>query len=37
FFSILDTALPLELLDHELNRLCAFGGAEPAEALDSEK
>lgn len=33
FFSILDTALPLELLDHELNRLCAFGGAE---SLNSE-
>ncbi|KAG7388028.1 hypothetical protein PHYPSEUDO_013280 [Phytophthora pseudosyringae] len=37
FFSILDAALPLELLDRELDRLCAFGGAEPAEELPSEK
>ncbi|RLN51708.1 hypothetical protein BBJ29_004512 [Phytophthora kernoviae] len=31
FFSIVDTALPLDLLEHEMNRLYAFGGAEPAE------
>jgi hypothetical protein len=36
FFSVLDAALPLELLDHELNRLCAFGGAEAADAVVSE-
>ncbi|GMF53206.1 unnamed protein product [Phytophthora fragariaefolia] len=29
FFSILDAALPFELLEHEMNRLCAFGGADP--------
>ncbi|OWZ12514.1 hypothetical protein PHMEG_00014314 [Phytophthora megakarya] len=31
FFSIIDATLPLELLDHELDRLCAFGGAEPGD------
>ncbi|KAG7397780.1 hypothetical protein PHYBOEH_000234 [Phytophthora boehmeriae] len=37
FFSILDTALPLDLLEHEMNRLCAFGGAEPAELSKDEQ
>ncbi|KAG2767234.1 hypothetical protein PC129_g23182 [Phytophthora cactorum] len=35
-FSILDAALPLELVDRELDRLCAFGGAEPVQQLHSE-
>lgn len=37
FFSILDAALPLELLEHEMNRLCAFGGADPATTSEPDK
>ncbi|RLN47256.1 hypothetical protein BBJ28_00002351 [Nothophytophthora sp. Chile5] len=32
FFAVLNASLPLELLEHEINRLCAFGGAESTES-----
>ncbi|KAG6609773.1 uncharacterized protein IUM83_01021 [Phytophthora cinnamomi] len=37
FFSILDAALPPDLLEHEMNRLCAFGGADPATTSESDE
>ncbi|RLN87177.1 hypothetical protein BBJ28_00002830 [Nothophytophthora sp. Chile5] len=36
FFAVLNASLPLELLEHEINRLCAFGGAESTESPSVE-